>query len=85
MADSTTLSEQPIVDFRTKCTIWLEKAEQQKMRAIEMSELAHQMSDLAAEMRKRPNPTSYLGDDSDSRILSACCVRRHYPIFGDMT
>jgi hypothetical protein len=57
MADSTTpLSEQPIVDFRTKCTMWLQKAEQQRVCAIEMSKLAHQMCDTAAEMRKRPNP-----------------------------
>jgi hypothetical protein len=56
MAVATTpLSEQPIVDFRTKCTLWLQKAEQQRVCAIEMSKLAHQMCDLAAEMRKRPN------------------------------
>jgi hypothetical protein len=59
MADSTIpLSEQPIVDFRTKCTMWLQKAEQQRVRAIEMSKLAHQMCDIAAEMRKRPNPAA---------------------------
>jgi hypothetical protein len=50
------LSEQPIVDFNTKCAGWLQKAEQQKVRAMEMIKQAHEMCDHAAEMRKRPNP-----------------------------
>jgi len=55
------VSEHQTVDFKTKCTMWLRKAEQQKVRAIEMSKRAHQMCDLAAQMRKGPNPAALSG------------------------
>jgi hypothetical protein len=50
------LSEQPIVDFKTKCADWLQTAEQQKVLAMEMIKQTRQMCGYAAEMTKQPNP-----------------------------